>query len=483
MLLSKESRQSARIFGNVLKTPLYDADCCPAARELLAVGDIDGAIAEWRRLADLGSGRARCVLAYVAQMGTSSTPPDLEEARRLAVSALSGERGYANYVLGCIALRENQVASAAKCLAESHKAGFVPAATLLASLLFRATDAAPKTIQSAVSMLRRATAAGHRPALIVLCRLYLSGRAGLAHRLLGLILAPIAVVRFLWSVKYHVFSIGSFHTTNSKEPLFAPATLSNRGEGASSAGNYLSVLSVSHLAAAILAAAALFFQPSRESLGWVALAMWPYGLSYWASSKNNARSLIGTIVQTLLMFLVTAFVCSAYVGHLLDFPLSGWMVGVVTVVQAFLLMLACGFGVTAAKAVEPTGEPKPSYRRPILSAQILLGLIAAGSVFARPHYWRLDYLNHYGFEVAVDVLLALLPYVAVALFAWRMVTASRWRPWVYLGVVVVGTSIAVINNCGLAAVQPGYLSVGFVVWAQLFCFGGAAEWALDGNKW
>jgi hypothetical protein len=108
MFLSKESRQSAQVFLRVLKLPLYDGDCCPFARELLAVGDVDGAIAEWRRLADLGSGRARCVLAYISLNGTESTSPDIEEARRLASSAVSGERGYANYVLACIALKEGQ---------------------------------------------------------------------------------------------------------------------------------------------------------------------------------------------------------------------------------------------------------------------------------------------------------------------------------------------------------------------------------------
>jgi hypothetical protein len=486
MWLSKEGRQSARVFGHALKMPLYDADCSPAAREQLAVGDIDGAMLEWRRLADLGSGRARCVLAYVALMGTSTTAPDLEEARRMAVSAQSGERGYANYVLGLIALKENQGSNAVRNLLESHKAGFVPAATLLASLLLRARDAQPKTIQSAVAMLRGANAAGHRPALIFLCRAYLSGRLGFAHRFLGLILAPLAAIRFALQVKYHVFSMGSFHYMNGEEPLFAPGASSLRlreGEGIPAAGSYLSVLSVSHLAAAMLAAAVLFTQPGREALGWVPLAMWPYGLSFWVASKNNARSLIGTVVQTLLLILITALVCSAYVGHLLDFTLSGWMIGAITVVQAFLLVLASGFGVTAAKAVEPTGEPNPSYRRPILLTQVVLGVIAAGSVFTRPHYSRLKYLSGHGFEVAVDVLLALLPYVAVALFAWRMVTTSRWRPWVYLGVVVIGTAIAVINNCGLASVQSGYLGVGFIVWAQLFCFGLAAEWALDGNKW
>jgi hypothetical protein len=153
------------------------------------------------------------------------------------------------------------------------------------------------------------------------------------------------------------------------------------------------------------------------------------------------------------------------------------------VAQAFLLVSACGFGANAAKQVKPTGEAVPSYRRPILLAQIVLGLIAAGSVFARPNHWRLEYLSHYGFDVAGDVLLALLPYCAVALFAFRLVTTSRWRPWVYLGVVVIGTSLAVINNHGLAVVQPGYLSVGFIVWIQLLFFGFAAEWALDGNKW
>jgi hypothetical protein len=58
MFLSKANRQSARVMGHVLNFPLYDGDCSPVARELLAVGDIDGAIAEWRRLADLGSGPA-----------------------------------------------------------------------------------------------------------------------------------------------------------------------------------------------------------------------------------------------------------------------------------------------------------------------------------------------------------------------------------------------------------------------------------------
>src|ERR1700689_141303 len=114
MFFSKDSRLSARVFGTVLNFPLYDGDCCPAARGCLAVGDVTGAIAEWQRLADLGSGTARCVLAYLYLMGAPSIPMDLAEARRMALLAISGARGYANYLLGCISLREKQPSEAAK---------------------------------------------------------------------------------------------------------------------------------------------------------------------------------------------------------------------------------------------------------------------------------------------------------------------------------------------------------------------------------
>lgn len=38
--------------------------------------------------------------------------------------------------------------------------------------------------------------------------------------------------------------------------------------------------------------------------------------------------------------------------------------------------------------------------------------------------------------------------------------------------------MAVINDVGLGAVQPGYLGVAFVVYAQLLFFVAVARWAL-----
>src|SRR3974390_3017645 len=113
--------------GRVLNDPLYDGDCSRTARDRLEAGDVDGALAEWRRLADLGSGRARCILSYISLRGTASVPPDLAGARRLASSAVGAERGYANYVLAWIAIKEGKASSVAQYLGESFRAGFTPA--------------------------------------------------------------------------------------------------------------------------------------------------------------------------------------------------------------------------------------------------------------------------------------------------------------------------------------------------------------------
>jgi hypothetical protein len=210
--------------------------------------------------------------------------------------------------------------------------------------------------------------------------------------------------------------------------------------------------------------------------------MWPYGLSYLVAVKNVGQNLVATAVQVLLLFLLTSLTCSAYLGQLLDLPINTWTILILTMVQSALLLVACGLGATAARLVETAPEPALAYRKTILMANALLGIVAAGSVFARPEFRGVEYFGPHGFEIANDVLLSFLPYVAVALFSWRLVTTNVVRPWVYLCIVAVGTAMAVINDVGLGAVQPGYLSVAFMVWAQIVCFGAVAGWALEGNE-
>ena len=299
MFFSKDSRLSARVFGPVLNFPLYDADCCPAARDCLAVGNVVGAIAEWQRLADLGSGGARCVLAYLHLMGAISTPIDLEEARRIALSAVGGSRGYANYLLGCISLREKRGPEAVKFFLESIKAGFSPAATHLASLLIRGSSEDGK--QKAVTLLRKAVAAGHCPALLRLAGAYLSGQLGFTRRVVGLTLLVPAFVRVWLALKYQVFSIQCFQVmAGTTQPLFT-----EEGQRFLEKTNSLSpgtfrraIVRWAHAIAAITAAMVLVIQsesvPGQDGKtsapalgGWALLAAWPYGFSYWIASAAH----------------------------------------------------------------------------------------------------------------------------------------------------------------------------------------------------
>jgi TPR repeat protein len=479
--LSKESRQSARVIWHVLNFPLYDGNCSLTARRLLEVGDVDGAIVEWQRLADLGSGRARCVLAFVALTGTPSREPDIEEARRLASSALGGDRGYANYVLGCIALKERQVSSIAQCLGESNKAGFVPAATMLASLAIGARNASAKTKSGAERMLIKAAAAGHRPAQLALCSFYLHGRFGFAKRLLGLILFPSAIIKYFLSAKYRGFSVASFqYFIRPRFPLVAEAAKLALAKESFGRPRYLNVLRFTHIAAGAVAAVVAVSQSADRSYSLIAAgvaAVWPYAVSYFFASGTVARNLVSLAVYLLLVILITAFACDAYLGRIFEMRFSVWMYGGVAVVQTILLMLAGGISGLAAKRVVRTSEPVP-HRQLIFSAHLALGFLAAFAVFMRPLLWHVEYLRRYGLDVVIHSLTALLPYVAVGLFALPLVTANRWKPKVYLGILALGTALAITSNSGLIDVPQGV-----VLMAQFIGFILAAEWALDGTEW
>jgi len=114
---------------------------------------------------------------------------------------------------------------------------------------------------------------------------------------------------------------------------------------------------------------------------------------------------------------------------------------------------------------------------------VILGLVAAGSWLSRADVWHWDYLRRHGFVLASYVLLATLPYLTSAVLSWRLVTANRWKPWVYLGVLMIGTALAVVNNSGIWVLQPGLLGICLVLLVQFIGFIFAAEWALDETEW
>jgi hypothetical protein len=485
--LSKVARLSSRIFDRVLNSAVYDADCCPTARNMLAVGDVDGAIAEWRRRADLGSGPARCILSYLHLMGAPSIPVDLDEAKRLASSAIAGDRGYACYLLGCIALQVKDPSSAVKALMESQKAKFTPALTMLASLLSASADVGQK--RKAAAMFHRAAAAGHVPARLMLATLYLSGRLGLLRRLVGLGLLPIAFIWYSVGLRHRIFSINYFqYFSNSRVSLFKEASASRlQGVGSTTAdGGYIRILRWTHVLAGIVVAGVLVSQvdtTSHWSGGLCLLALYPYGLSYWIGSMIEARSRTVVTLQTVLMLIVTILTCDAYTGRLLDMPLTGLSIGLISLTQTLMLVSAYGVAVEVAKRFVHSDEATPAYRSWIFGAHAVLGTIAAGAVFVRPGIWTGAYLQRHGIDLVTNGLIAALPFGLCAAFSWGLVTTNRWRPWAYVMVLIAGAVISVFSFTGDFVAHWGMGSVIGLAMIQLLIFCLAAEWALDGTEW
>jgi hypothetical protein len=114
---------------------------------------------------------------------------------------------------------------------------------------------------------------------------------------------------------------------------------------------------------------------------------------------------------------------------------------------------------------------------------VILGVAAAGLVFSRPEIWSRDYLHYYGLDLITNSMGAALPYAVCAGFSWGLVTASRWRPWAYLAILLAGTALAAMAYSGDIARHAAPVDLFGVALVQLFAFGLAAEWALDGTGW
>jgi TPR repeat protein len=177
---------------------------------MLASGDVDGAFIEYSRLAELGSGKARCVVAYANLLGARSLEKNIEEARRIASSAISSEPGFSNYILGCIAMLEGQWAPTFRHLNLSGKAGFLPALSTSGKLMSQLYCKTDRDLHASESVLLHAMRKGHIPAFLYLAAFYKSGARGFPKRLLGVFLVPIAVACSYLSCRFGIFSLRTF---------------------------------------------------------------------------------------------------------------------------------------------------------------------------------------------------------------------------------------------------------------------------------
>jgi hypothetical protein len=201
---------SLRASVRALRCPLYDGGVSVKARRFFAAGNIVGAFEEYHRLAELGSGKARCVLAYANLLGTRALPKNFDEAGRIARSATASEPGFSNYILGCIAMQENNWEVTFRHFNLSGKAGFLPALSTAASLSSRVYRTTDKDLRGAERVLFRTIRRGHVPALLFLAAFYLTGSRGFPKRLLGIVLSPIAVGVLFVACRVAIFSPRTF---------------------------------------------------------------------------------------------------------------------------------------------------------------------------------------------------------------------------------------------------------------------------------
>jgi hypothetical protein len=177
---------------------------------MLASGDIAGAFVEYNRLAELGSGKARCVIAYANLLGTRSLPKNIEEAKKIANSAIFSEPGFSNYILGCVTMLEGNWTSTFQHLNLSAKAGFFPALSTTAKLISQLYRVKDSDLRSSETILFLAIRKMHIPALIYLAVFYRSGARGFIKRILGLALFPFALAVSYLSCRFGIFSLHTF---------------------------------------------------------------------------------------------------------------------------------------------------------------------------------------------------------------------------------------------------------------------------------
>jgi TPR repeat protein len=216
----KDLMLSLRVSFRGLNYPLFDGAVSPKARLLLASGNSGTAVQEYQRLAELGSGKARCIIAYAYLLGTPLTPRDLVTARKIALSAEASEPGFSNFIIAHLQLADGKVDSSIKHFSLSRNSGFLPAATAGAQLFSNRYCSAERDLHLAERAFIHAVKVGHIPAISHLARFYLRGARGYAKRLFGAVLLPFGIAALYLAWRFGIFSIRTFYYHPLNRDLF-----------------------------------------------------------------------------------------------------------------------------------------------------------------------------------------------------------------------------------------------------------------------
>jgi len=206
-------------------------------------------------------------------------------------------------------------------------------------------------------------------------------------------------------------------------------------------------LRASHAIGAGLAAATLAGR-HPAGWGWVALATWPYALSYVVARAAVSGSRVGAAAQSTLLMLYTMVAVEAYRGRLFDRAPTPAIDAAVSVALALVLVVASGHGISAQRCVGSAGEPDPRHRHDI-AVHAVLGSVAFASLGLRADLWTPARLLERGPGIGAALISAALPFAVSALFSLNSGVMTPRRRWCRTATLVTGAGISIGYYGGL----------------------------------
>lgn len=201
---------SGRIWKHRLNYALHIPEELRALRLVLDIEGRSAFIAQIQRLAQLDSANAAALLAYLNLRGEISGQPDLVRALQLCRDAGRHHNAYVQYVEAWVHWELKDYRSAMDRLRQSGAQLFPPAALDLSRYVWHGWGIAEPDKRIAMQLLRHADALGHAASLLVRSTFYRSGQLGVARRILGYFLYPVALMRYGLELRFNPFSARVF---------------------------------------------------------------------------------------------------------------------------------------------------------------------------------------------------------------------------------------------------------------------------------
>ncbi len=242
----------------------------------------------------------------------------------------------------------------------------------------------------------------------------------------------------------------------------------------------LALLRVAHALCAGLVAAS----PPAAGLGtatWLALACWPYVLSYQVAAVAVSAGRTGAAVQSTLCLLFTMPAIAAYRGELFGAAPTAGFDAAVSAILAGVLLVASGHGAAAQRCVDDAGTLAPHQRRR-LALHAVCGTIAVASLGMRTELCQGGTAIRAAPQFVAALITAALPYAASAIFTLHTVVTGRWRQRCVTTLLGGGTAVSVAYYGDLIGWPLQFWRDWLVLLVLSAAFILTADWAQDEDR-